>query len=55
MKFQAEHGSKLKELDRSQVLCQQIRGIIITINEVDFCQATVNDLMNVVIPNIDVL
>ena len=54
MKFQAEHSSKLKELDRSQVLRQQIHGIVITINEVDFCQATVNDLTNVVIPDIDV-
>ena len=55
MKFQAEHGSKLEELHRTQVLRQQIRGIIITINEVDFCQATVNDLTNIVIPDIDVL
>ena len=54
MKFQAEHSSKLKELDGSQVLRQQIHGIVITINEVDFCQATVNDLMNVVIPDINV-
>ena len=55
MKFQAEHGSKLEELHRTQVFSQQIRGIIITIDEVDFCQATVNDLANVVIPDIDVL
>ena len=55
MKFQAEHGSKLKELHRTQVLSQQICGIIITINEVDFCQATVNDLANIVIPDINVL
>ena len=55
MKFQAEHGSKLKELHRTQVLHQQIHGIVITINEVDFCQAAVNDLMNVVIPDVDVL
>ena len=55
MKFQAEHGSKLEELHRTQVLGQQIRGIIITIDEVDFCQAAVNDLANVVIPDIDVL
>ena len=55
MKFQAEHGSKLEELHRTQVLSQQIRGIIITINEVDFCQAAVNDLVNVVVPDIDVL
>ena len=55
MKFQAEHGSKLKELHRTQVLSQQIRGIIITIDEVDFCQAAVNDLANVVVPDIDVL
>ena len=55
MKFQAEHGSKLEELHRTQVLCQQIRGIVTAINEVDFCQATVNDLMNIVIPDIDVL
>ena len=55
MKFQAEHGSKLKELDGSQVLSQQIRGIFITIDEVYFCQAAVNDLANVVIPDIDVL
>ena len=55
MKFQAEHGSKLKELDRSQVFRQQICGIVITINEVNFCQAAVNDLMNVVIPDINVL
>ena len=54
MKFQAEHGSKLEELHRTQVLSQQIRGIIITIDEVDFCQATVNDFANVVIPDIDV-
>ena len=55
MKFQAEHGSKLKELHRTQVFSQQIRGIVITINEVDFCQAAVNDLANVVIPDVDVL
>ena len=55
MKFQAEHGSKLEELHRTQVLSQQIRGIVITINEVDFCQAAVNDLTNVVVPDIDVL
>ena len=55
MKFQAEHGSKLEELHRTQVLRQQIRGIIITINEVDFCQAAVNDLVNVVVPDVDVL
>ena len=55
MKFQAEHGSKLKELHRTQVLSQQICGIIITIDEVDFGQAAVNDLANVVIPDIDVL
>ena len=55
MKFQAEHGSKLKELHRTQVLSQQICGIVITIDEVDFCQAAVNDLANVMIPDIDVL
>ena len=55
MKFQAEHGSKLKELHRTQVLSQQIRGIVITIDEVNFCQAAVNDLANVVVPDIDVL
>ena len=55
MKFQAEHSSKLKELDGSQVLRQQIHGIVITIDEIDFCQATVNDLTNVVEPDIDVL
>ena len=55
MEFQAEHGSKLKELDGSQVFCQQIRRIIITIDEVNFCQAMVNDLANVVVPDIDVL
>ena len=55
MEFQAKHGSKFKELHRTQVLSQQIRGIVITIDEVDFCQATVNDLTNVVIPDIDVL
>ena len=55
MKFQAKHGSKLKEFDRSQVLCQQICGIVITINEVNFCQAMVNDLANIVIPDINVL
>ena len=49
MKFQAEHGSKLEELHRTQVFSQQIHGIIITIDEVDFCQAAVNDLANVVI------
>ena len=54
MKFQAEHGSKLKKLHRTQVLSQQIRGIVITIDEVDFCQAAVNDLVNVVVPDIDV-
>ena len=55
MKFQAEHGSKLEELHRTQVFSQQIRGIVITIDEVDFCQATVYDLANVVVPDIDVL
>ena len=55
MKFQAEHGSKLKELDGSQVFHQQIRGIVITIDEVDFSQAVINDLANIVIPDIDVL
>ena len=55
MKFQAEHGPKLKELDGSQVLCQQIRRIVITINEVDFCQAAVNYLTNVVVPDVNVL
>ena len=55
MKFQAEHGSKLKELHRTQVLSQKIRRIVITIDEVDFCQAAVNDLANVMIPDIDVL
>ena len=55
MKFQAEHGSKLEELHRTQVLRQQIRGIVITIDEVDFCQAAVNDFTNVVVPDIDVL
>ena len=55
MKLQAEHGSKLEELHRTQVLRQQIRGIVITIDEVDFCQAAVNDLANIVIPDIDVL
>ena len=55
MEFQAKHGSKFKELHRTQVLCQQIHRIVITIDEVDFCQATVNDLTNVVIPDIDVL
>ena len=55
MKFQAEHGSKLEELHRTQVLSQQIRGVVITIDEVDFCQAAVNNLANVVIPDIDVL
>ena len=55
MEFQAEHGSKLKELDGSQVFRQQIHGIVITIDEVDFCQAVVNDLVNVVIPDINVL
>ena len=55
MKFQAEHGSKLKELHRSQILSQQICGIIITIDEVDFSQAAVNDLANIVVPDVDVL
>ena len=55
MKFQAKHGSKLEELHRTQVFSQQIRRIVITIDEVDFCQATVNDFANVVIPDIDVL
>ena len=55
MKFQAEHGSKLEELHRTQVLSQQIHGIIITIDEVNFCQAAVDDLADVVIPDIDVL
>ena len=55
MKFQAEHGSELKELHRTQVLCQQVCRIIVTINEVDFCQAAVNDLANVVVPDVDVL
>ena len=47
MKFQAEHSSKLKELHRTQVLSQQIHRIVITIDEVDFCQAAVDDLANV--------
>ena len=55
MKFQAKHGSKLEELHRTQVFCQQIRGIVITIDEVDFSQAVINDLANIVIPDIDVL
>ena len=55
MKFQAEHGSKLKELHRPKVLGQQIRGIVITIDEVDFCQAAVNYLANVMVPDVDVL
>ena len=55
MKFQAEHGSKFKELHGTQVLSQQIRRIVITIDEVDFCQAAVNDLVNIVVPDIDVL
>ena len=55
MKFQAEHGSKLEELHRTQVLSQQIRGIIITIDEVDFCQAAVNDLADIVVPDVNVL
>ena len=55
MKFQAEHRSKLKELNRSQVLSQQIHGIVIAIDEVDFCQAVVNYLANVVVPDVDVL
>ena len=55
MKFQAEHSSKLKELHRTQVFSQQIHGIVITIDEVDFCQAAVNDLTYVMIPDIDVL
>ena len=55
MKFQAKHGSTLKELNRTQVLCQQICGIVITIDEVDFGQATVDYLTNIVVPNIDVL
>ena len=55
MKFQAEHGSKLEELHRTQVFGQQIRGIVITIDEIDFCQAAVNDLVNVVVPDVDVL
>ena len=55
MKFQAEHGSKLEELHRTQVLGQQIRGIIITINEVNFCQAAVHDFANVMVPDINVL
>ena len=55
MKFQAEHGSKLEELHRTQVLSQQIHGIVITIDEVDFCQAAVDDLANVVVPDVDVL
>ena len=55
MKFQAEHGSKLKELHRTQVFSQQIRGIIITIDEVNFRQAAVNNLAYVVIPDVDVL
>ena len=54
MKFQAEHGSKLKELHRPKVLGQQIRGIIITIDEVNFCQAAVDDLADVVVPDVDV-
>ena len=55
MKLQAEHSSKLEELHRAQVLSQQIHGIIITIDEVDFSQAAVNDLANVMVPDIDVL
>ena len=55
MKFQDEHISKLKELDVSQVFCQQIRGIVITIDEVNFCQAAVNHLTNIVVPDVDVL
>ena len=55
MKFQAEHGSKLKELYRTQVLSQQICRIVVTIDEVDFCQAAVNDLANIMVPDIDVL
>ena len=55
MKFQAEHGSKLEELYRPKILSQQIRGIVITIDEVDFCQAAVNDLANIVVPDVDVL
>ena len=55
MKFQAKHSSKLKELNGSQVFRQQIHRIVITIDEVNFCQAAVNDLANVVIPDINVL
>ena len=55
MEFQAKHSSKLKELHRSEILRQQVCGIVITIDEVNFCQAAVNDLMDVVIPDIDVL
>ena len=54
MEFQAEHSSELKELNRSQVLCQQICGIIITIDEVNFCQAAVDYLADIVVPDIDV-
>ena len=55
MKFQAKHGSKLKELDRPKVLCQQICGIVITIDEVNFGQAVVYNFADVVVPDVDVL
>ena len=55
MKFQAEHGSKLKELHRSEILRQQICRIVITIDEVDFGQAAVYNFTNIVVPDIDVL
>ena len=55
MKFQAKHGSKLKELHRSEILHQQICRIVITIDEVDFSQAAVYNFANIVVPDINVL
>jgi len=53
--LEAEDGSEFQELNRSEVLREKICGIVVTLNEVDFCELSTNDFAYVMIVDVDVL
>ena len=53
--FQAKQGSEPLEFDDPKVFGQQICGIIITVNEVDFGKLPSNYFTYIVISDIDML
>ena len=53
--LEAEDGSEFQELNRSEVLREKICGIVVTFNEVDFCELSTNYFTYIMIADVDVL